>query len=127
MAHAAAAIVDRSRTAVGLDRTGDVGFLLFPQLARLPDGRLALAAYRARANQGETGDLVYTTSSDGGRSFAPAITLASGLTPSLRRHVPDWLGDYFGWAATASGIGAAFVDNASGFSHIAYTEVAPNP
>ena len=38
------------------------------------------------------------------------------------RHVPDWLGDYFGLGNTATGVGAAFVDNASGLSHIAFID-----
>jgi hypothetical protein len=61
-------------------------------------------------------------STDGGRSFQSPIAFATGLTPSLQRHVPDWLGDYFGWGPTAAGLGAAFIDNASGFSHIAFDE-----
>lgn len=40
----------------------------------------------------------------------------------LPRHVHDWLGDYFGWAPTTVGMGAAFIDNASGYSHIVFAE-----
>jgi hypothetical protein len=101
------------------------GFLLFPQLAQFADGRLGLAAYRAAGEGTGAADLVYVVSTDGGLSFGSAITLATGLTPSLQRHVPDWLGDYFGWAPTAAGLGAAFVDNASGFSHIVFDERVP--
>jgi hypothetical protein len=43
----------------------------------------------------------------------------------LQRHVPDWLGDYFGWGPTAAGLGAAFVDNASGYSHVVFDEAVP--
>jgi hypothetical protein len=100
------------------------GFLLFPQLAHRVDGALALAVYRATGEVAGSAELVYAVSTDGGRSFASAIILASGLTPTLQRHVPDWLGDYFGWSPTAAGLGAAFVDNASGFSHIVFDEGA---
>ena len=101
------------------------GFLLFPQLARRTDGVLGLAAYRAAGEDEGAADLVYVVSSDGGRSFANAITLATGLTPTLQRHVPNWLGDYFGWGPTGAGLGAAFIDNASGFSHIVFDETVP--
>jgi len=98
------------------------GFLLFPQLARHADGKLALATYRAASEGPGSADLVYVTSADAGRSFAIATTFAAGLTPTLQRHVPAWLGDYFGWGPTETGLGAAFVDNASGFSHIVFDE-----
>jgi len=101
------------------------GFLLFPQLAQFADGRLGLAAYRTAGEGTGAADLVYVVSTDGGRSFGNAITLATGLTPSLQRHVPDWLGDYFGWSPTAAGLGAAFIDNSSGFSHIVFDETVP--
>jgi hypothetical protein len=32
---------------------------------------------------------------------------------------------YFGWGPSAAGLGAAFVDNASGFSHIVFDETVP--
>jgi hypothetical protein len=99
------------------------GFLLFPQLAPGPGSTLAVAAYRATGEGAGTAALVYTVSADGGLSFGKEVTAASSLTPSLQRHVPDWLGDYFGWGPTAAGLGAAFVDNARGFSHIAFAEV----
>ena len=108
------------------DAAGDGGvspeFLLFPQLARHADGKLALATYRAASEGPGSADLVYVTSADAGRSFAIATTFAAGLTPTLQRHVPAWLGDYFGWGPTETGLGAAFVDNASGFSHIVFDE-----
>jgi hypothetical protein len=97
-------------------------FLLFPQLAAGPDGTLVLAAYRATGEGIGTAELVSVVSADGGLSFGKTTTFASGLTPSLRRHVPDWLGDYFGWAPTLAGMGAAFIDNASGFSHVVFDE-----
>jgi hypothetical protein len=68
--------------------------------------------------------LVYVVSADGGLSFGQPTTIATGLSPSLQRHVPDWLGDYFGWGPIAAGLGAAYIDNASGFSHIAFAETA---
>jgi hypothetical protein len=98
------------------------GFLLFPQLTRRADGTLAVAAYHAAMEGTGTSALVFVVSSDGGQTFGSEVTLAAGLTPSLQRHVPDWLGDYFGWAPASAGLGAAFVDNASGFSHIAFAE-----
>jgi len=98
------------------------GFLLFPQLARNADGTLGLAVYRASGEGTGMADVVVVVSPDGGRSFESPIILATGLTPSLQRHVPDWLGDYFGWGSTAAGLGAAFIDNASGFSHIVFNE-----
>jgi hypothetical protein len=101
------------------------GFLLFPQFARRADGALGLAAYRAAGTGAGLADLVYLVSADGGRSFGTPIRLATGLTPSLQRHVSDWLGDYFGWGPSAAGLGAAFVDNASGFSHIVFDETVP--
>jgi hypothetical protein len=101
------------------------GFLLFPQLARRADGALGLAAYRAAGEGTGLADLVYVVSADRGRSFGTPIPFATGLTPSLQRHVPYWLGDYFGWGPTAAGLGAAFVDNASGFSHIVFDETVP--
>lgn len=101
---------------------GSAEFFLFPQLAREPAGSLALAAYRAGSEGTATADLIYVVSSDGGLSFAKPTTIATGLSPSLQRHVPDWLGDYFGWGPIAAGIGAAYIDNASGFSHIAFAE-----
>ncbi len=100
------------------------GFLLFPQLARGADGSPELAAYRAAGEGTGSADLVYVVSADGGRSFANEAVLATGLTPTLQRHVPDWLGDYFGWGPTSAGLGAAFVDNASGFSHVVFDEGA---
>jgi len=99
--------------------------LLFPQLARRSDGTLALAAYRAAGEGTGAADLVFVVSADGGRSFGNAVTFATGLTASLQRHVPDWLGDYLGWGPTAAGLGAAFVDNASGFSHIVFNDQVP--
>ena len=99
------------------------GFLLFPQLGRRADGALGLAAYRAAGDGAGLADLVAMVSPDGGRSFTSPIPFATGLTPSLQRHVPDWLGDYFGWAPIATGLGAAFVDNRSGFSHIVLEEM----
>ncbi len=117
------AIYDASGPAI--DGGSTPGFLLFPQLAQRADGSLGLAAYRATGESTGAAELVYVVSADGGRSFGNAITLATGLTPSLQRHVPDWLGDYFGWAPTAAGLGAAFVDNASGFSHIVFDETVP--
>ena len=101
------------------------GFLLFPQLALRTDGTLGLAAYRATGAGVGAADLVSVVSVDDGRSFGKATTFAMGLTPSLQRHVPDWLGDYFGWGPTTAGLGAAFVDNASGFSHIVFDETVP--
>lgn len=101
------------------------GFLLFPQLARWTDGSLGLAAYRAASEDAGSADAVYVISSDGGRSFGKVIPLVTGLTPTLQRHVPDWLGDYFGWGPTAAGLGAAFVDNASGYSHVVFDEAVP--
>jgi hypothetical protein len=98
------------------------GFLLFPQLARGSDGKLELAAYRAEREGPGTAELVYVVSDDGGRSSGGATAFATGLTPTLQRHVPAWLGDYFGWGPTVFGVGAAFVDNASGFSHIVFNE-----
>jgi len=98
------------------------GFLLFPQLARRADGQLGLAAYRAAGEGVGAADGVYVVSADGGRSFGSTTTFATGLTPTLQRHVPTWLGDYFGWGPTETGLGAAFVDNASGFSHIVFDE-----
>jgi hypothetical protein len=107
---------------LGADGGISPGFLLFPQLARRADGTLGLAAYRAAGEGTGAADLVYVTSSDGGRSFGSASTFATGLTPTLQRHVPAWLGDYFGWGPTETGLGSAFVDNASGFSHIVFDE-----
>ena len=101
------------------------GFLLFPQLALRSDGTLGLAAYRAAGEGIGAAALVSVASADRGLSFGNATTFAMGLTPSLQRHVPDWLGDYFGWGPTAAGLGAAFVDNASGFSHIVFDETVP--
>ena len=103
------------------------GFLLFPQLARRGDGRLAIAAYRAAGEGGGAADLVSVISADGGRTFGNARTLATGLTPRLQRHVSDWLGDYFGCGPTAGGRGlsVAYVDNTSGFSHIVFDETVP--
>ncbi len=102
------------------------GFLLFPQLARWTDGSLGLAAYRAASEDADSADAVYVVSSDSGHSYGNAIALATGLTPTLQRHVPNWLGDYFGWGSTtAAGLGAALVDNASGFSHIVFDETVP--
>ena len=107
---------------LGSDGGVSPGFLLFPQLARRADGKLGLAAYRA-ANEGAgSADLVSVVSADSGRSFGSATVFATGLTPTLQRHVPAWLGDYFGWGPTETGLGAAFVDNASGFSHIVFNE-----
>ena len=118
--------IDRDTLAVdatgGADGGSAQGFLLFPQLARRSDGSLGLAAYRTDGTGLGSGDLVYNVSTDGGHSFGKAASLATGLTPSLQRHVPEWLGDYFGWSPTAKGFGAAFIDNASGFSHIVYRE-----
>jgi hypothetical protein len=98
------------------------GFLLFPQLTGRSDGALAVAAYHAASEGTGTAVLVYAVSTDGGQTFGSEQPVTTGLTPSLQRHVPDWLGDYFGWAAAGAGLGAAFVDNASGFSHIAFAE-----
>jgi hypothetical protein len=107
---------------VSFDGGTGAGFLLFPQFARNVDGILGLAVYRALSEGIGTADLVVVVSTDGGRSFESPIALATGLTPSLQRHVPDWLGDYFGWGLTVAGLGVAFIDNASGFSHIAFDE-----
>jgi len=101
------------------------GFLLFPQLSRRGDGTLGLAAYRAASEDTGAAAVVSLVSADSGRSFGNATTFATGLTARLQRHVPDWLGDYFGWGQTATGMGAAFVDNASGFSHVVFDETAP--
>jgi hypothetical protein len=136
VAHMALGAAMPDNDATALDGAGDPtpdggiaqGFLLFPQLARRADGSLGLAVYRATSEAPGSSDLVYVVSSDGGRSFGSAITLATGLTPTLQRHVANWLGDYFGWSPTAAGLGAAFVDNASGFSHIVFDEtVLANP
>jgi hypothetical protein len=116
-------IVDHTTTALGA--APNAAFLLFPQLTRLADGRLALGAYRANRAEPGGADLVYALSTDGGVSFGAPVALASGLTPSVQRHVPDWLGDYFGWAATADGLAVAYVDNASGFSHVAFRQWRP--
>jgi hypothetical protein len=114
--------------ATPIDGGGPSGFVLFPQLGRLADGTLGLAAYRTPTGGPRSADLIYVTSSDGGASFSVPTVFATGLHPSLQRHVPDWLGDYFGWAPTAHGLGAAFIDNASGFSHIVLDEaVIRNP
>jgi hypothetical protein len=111
---------------VALDAAGSTAestaFVLFPQFTEGPAGTLALAAYRASDEGAGAAELVYVVSADGGLSFGSATTLADHLTPSRRRHVPDWLGDYFGWAPAAAGIGAAFIDNASGFSHVVLDE-----
>jgi len=123
------ALVDRD--VVALDSSpadpdgGTPGFLLFPQLTRRSDGALAVAAYRAASEGTGTSALVYVMSTDGGQTFGSEATLAVGLTPSLQRHVPDWLGDYFGWGPSNPGLGTAFVDNASGFSHIVLDETVP--
>jgi hypothetical protein len=117
------AVSDGSRPEI--DGGTTPGFLLFPQLARRADDSLGLAVYRATGEGTGAAELVYVVSADGGRAFGNAIAVATGLTPSLRRHVPDWLGDYFGWAPAAAGLGAAFVDNASGFSHIVFDETVP--
>jgi len=105
-----------------LDGGALVGFFLFPQLARSPDGALGLAAYRTATGAPRSADLIYVVSADGAAPFSPPTIFATGLTPSLERHVPDWLGDYFGWAPTATGLGAAFIDNASGFAHVVFDE-----
>ena len=112
---------------VAADNTVDGGpataFLLTPQLARKPDGSLAVAAYRAADQIEGSAELVVAASSDGGHTFAMPTTLATGLTATLQRHVPAWLGDYFGWATTETGLAVAFVDNASGFSHIVFADL----
>lgn len=100
------------------------GFLLFPQLAAGPDDSLVLAIYRATGEGTGTADLVTVVSADGGLTFGPPAVIATGFSPTLRRHVPDWLGDYFGWGPMAGRMGAAYIDNASGFSHIALDEAA---
>jgi hypothetical protein len=100
----------------------DPGFLLFPQLAAGPDVSLVLAVYRATGEGTGTADLITVVSADGGLTFGAPTTIATGLSPTLRRHVPDWLGDYFGFHRIAAGMGAAYIDNASGFSHIALDE-----
>ncbi len=96
------------------------GYFLFPQLAQHPDGTLGLAAYRTTTGAPGSAELVYVLSTDDGLTFSAPASLAGGLTPSLDRHVPNWLGDYFGWATTADGFATAFIDNASGFSHVAF-------
>ena len=128
VAHASlgASAIDRDTfvfdATVGADGGEATGYLLFPQLARHNDGSLGLAAYQTNGPDMGSADLVYKVSTDGGRAFGKDASLATGLTPSLQRHVPNWLGDYFGWSATPAGFAAAFIDNASGISHVVFRE-----
>jgi hypothetical protein len=94
------------------------GFLLHPQLARAADGSLFVAAYRTLSPDGPA-ELVISSSSDDGVTWSAPISVASGLTPLLERHVPHWLGDYFGFAPGGNGVVAAYANNAMGNSHIA--------
>jgi len=110
-----------------IDGGAPAAYLITPQLGRRPDGSLVLAAYHAASEDSGASALVVTFSTDGGRSFAPEHTLASGLTGTVVRHVPNWLGDYFGLGSTPAGVGAAFVDNASGLSHVAFIDDIGRP
>jgi hypothetical protein len=117
-------VLDTAGRSTAADGRSDGGvganFLLTPELARMADGRLGVAAYRSADEGTGTAAVVVAMSSDQGKSFAVERTIASGLSATLRRHVPNWLGDYFGWGATPAGLGVAFVDNGSGWSHIVF-------
>lgn len=99
---------------------GGTGFLLHPQLVQASNGALAVAAYRVQGPDAPM-ELVVASSTDQGATWSEPAVVATGITPVLERHVPRWLGDYFGIAPLAGEIALAYTDNVMGNSHIAWS------
>jgi hypothetical protein len=88
-----------------------------------PDNSISLTYYAGSADDDTTATVRNSISKDGGKTFAPSMTLYSPITLTTSRTGTDWLGDLLGVAVGAQGTYVSFVDNASGDAHIRFTLV----
>ncbi|HEX9733784.1 MAG TPA: choice-of-anchor J domain-containing protein [Thermoanaerobaculia bacterium] len=81
-----------------------------PWLAVGPDGRVHVAFYDTRRSANRAAvDLFYTSSADGGQSFASPVRLTAQASPKIDDSFE--LGDYNGLDAVMSDVIAVFTDN----------------
>jgi hypothetical protein len=110
-----------SRT-VALDPAAGQLFFL-PQLARATGQTLDMVYYAGQADMDPTGTFRHARSTDGGSTWQPSETVHGPILFTGDRTTPVWLGDYMGLSVLGGAPHAAFVDNTSGFAHVAHAAI----
>jgi len=90
---------------------------LLPQLVF--DGSLHVVYHAGTAEGDPLGTLRWTRSIDDGATWSPSESLDCPQTFTGKRTVPTWMGDYVGVTSAGGALHVSYVDNTSGFSHVA--------
>jgi len=104
---------------------------MLPKLVREPGGALDVAYYAGSGDRHATGSFVWSRSTDGGATFAPALPIRGKIELDKSRSSKTWLGDYVGLTFRDGTLYTSYVDNGSGEAHVVFARApaagAPPP
>lgn len=92
---------------------------LYPEIAGEPSGAINVAYYAGSSVGDSSGSFRYARAVNG-KDFAPSTVVATPVVFDAARGSQRWLGDYVGLNWQDGSLYAAFGDNSSGTSHIAF-------
>lgn len=95
-------------------------YFLLPRIAREASGAIDVTYYAGSGEGDKLASYRRARSSDGGKTFAPSTSLHAPITYELSRTTAAWFGDYMGVMAEGGDVFSAFIDNASGASHVVF-------
>jgi hypothetical protein len=107
---------------------GAVGpYYLLPRIASEGGGTLDVTYYAGTGAGDAHASYRRARSTDGGQSFGPSVVVREPVTFELSRTTQRWFGDYMGLTFAQSALFAAYVDNSTPTSHVAFHRLVAGP
>jgi hypothetical protein len=93
---------------------------LLPRIASEGAGVLDITYYAGSGSGDTNASYRHARSTDGGKTFGPSVVVRQPILYDQNRATPTWFGDYMGLTWNGGSLFGAYIDNASGASHIVF-------